>query len=162
MATDSVHLMWHSYLSTLGETPETATQPLSSWHFCDNAADANECAELVRQGIKTATAPSLWYFEVRNEPIPQPGDLHVITDWKGEAQCIICTTRVEVVPFDEVTAEHAAAEGEGDRSLEFWRRVHWEYYHRELEGSPLAPQDDMPIVCERFEVVYPAPGISST
>lgn len=65
---------------------------------------------------------------------------------------MIRTTRVEIVPFDQVTAEHAAAEGEG-RSLDFWRRVHWPYYQRELEGTRYSPTKDMPIVCEYFEVV---------
>ena len=157
MPSDSVLSMWRASLSSLGETPETTTRPLSAWHFCDNEADANECAELVKQGIKTATAPSLWYFETQRESLPGPGDLQVITDWAGEAQCVIRTIRVEIVPFNEVSAEHAAAEGEGDRSLAFWRRVHWDYYHRELEGSSFAPREDMPIVCKRFEVVYPAP-----
>ena len=64
---------------------------------------------------------------------------------------------VEVVPFDRVTHAHAAAEGEGDGSLEEWRRTHWEYYQRELAGTEFEPRDDMPIVCEYFTVVYP-PG----
>lgn len=155
MTNQSVLSMWRAYLASVGEVDEGAGRPPSSWHFCDNEADANACVELVRRGIKTATAPSLWHFELRDEPLPKPGDLHVVTDWAGEAQCVIRTVSVEIVPFNEVSAEHAAAEGEGDRSLAFWRRVHWDYYHRELEGSPFTPREDMPIVCERFQMVYP-------
>ena len=154
---ESVLKMWHSALQIIGESPATTARPLSSWHFCDNQHDADECADLARRGIKRATATSLWWFEANALPLPQIGDMHVVTDWAGEAQCVLRTASVETVPFNEVTAEHAAAEGEGDKSLEFWRRVHWEYYHRELAGSGRTPRPDMPVVCERFELVYPLP-----
>jgi uncharacterized protein YhfF len=151
----SVPAMWGAYLATLGNPSGVARRPLSAWHFCDNEQDADECARLVLSGLKRATAPSLWYFESRNEPLPQVGDVHVVTNWAGEAQCVIRTTQVQIVPFREVTEEHAAAEGEGDRTLAWWRRVHWGYYHRELEGTAFQPREDMPIVCERFERVFP-------
>jgi hypothetical protein len=40
--------------------------------------------------------PSLWFFESQGMPLPQVGDLHVVTNWAGEAQCVIRTTRVEI------------------------------------------------------------------
>lgn len=153
---ESVLRMWYAYLARLGHAPETLTPPRSFWHFCDNEQDADACAELVLRGKKTATAPSVWGLEARNEPLPEVGDLHVVTNWAGEAVCVIRTTSVEVVSFREVGPEHAAAEGEGDGSLAFWRRVHWDYYQRELEGTPFVAHEEMPVVCERFEVVHPS------
>lgn len=147
--------MWAAYLRSTGvAAPETADPP-SSGHFCDNQPDADECAALVERGLKRATAPSLWWFVATRTPLPRVGDLHVVTDWSGEARCVIRTTAVEIVPFEQVSAEHAAAEGEGDRSLAHWRRVHRDYYERELAGTGREPAEDMPIVCERFAVVYP-------
>ena len=67
------------------------------WHFCDNQPDADECARLVLIGKKRATAPSLWSFEAQGEPLPAVGDLHVVTNWAGEAKCIIRTASVEIV-----------------------------------------------------------------
>jgi len=148
----SVTAMWREYCAL--REPSTDALP-SSWHFCDNEQDANECARLVREGRKRATSPSLWYFESRDEPLPRAGDLHVVTNWAGEAQCVIRTTHVVIVPFDQVSEEHARAEGEGDGTLAWWRDVHWSYYHRELDGSGFEPRRDMPIVCEYFERVYP-------
>lgn len=156
MAHASVKQMWADYCALIGD--EKLGDPPPAWHFCDNEADANACAALVKAGRKTATAPSLWWLEHTGTPLPQPDDLHVVTDWAGTAQCIIQTTRVEIVPFDEVTAAHAHREGEGDRTLAGWRRTHWAYYHRVLGGTGRAPQRDMPIVCERFRCVYPASG----
>jgi uncharacterized protein YhfF len=150
--------MWRAYRAAVGDAPAVPAEPPAAWHFCDTEADADACARLVRAGRKRATAPSRWSLDARGEPLPRPGDLHVVTDWAGVAQCVIRTTRVEVVAFRDVSAAHAAAEGEGDGSLAWWRRVHWAYYQRELAGTPYTPAPDMPIVCERFEVVYPPPA----
>jgi uncharacterized protein YhfF len=152
---DSVPKMWHRYLAALGQ-PRDEAPAFSAWHFCDNETDANECARLVLRGQKQATTPSVWELEASGEDIPETGDVHIVTNWSGAAQCVIRTTAVKVVSFGEVTAEHAALEGEGDGSLEHWRRVHRSYYNRVLEGTSHEVSSDMPVVCERFEVVFPA------
>ena len=36
------------------------------------------------------------------------------------------------VPFDEVSKEHAYKEGEGDRSLAYWRDVHEDFFAEEF------------------------------
>ncbi|MFP7723652.1 ASCH domain-containing protein [Lysobacter sp. A3-1-A15] len=146
--------MWREFQALAPSTagPEPA---ISSWHFCDNPHDADECARLTLAGRKRATAPSRWSFEHAGEPLPRVGDLHVVTNWAGEAQCIIRITAVEIVPFDGVTADHARAEGEGDGTLAWWREAHWAYYQRELAGSGHPPRPDMPIVFEWFECVHP-------
>lgn len=147
--------MWDAFLAD-AVPPHHLGQAVSSWHFCDNPHDADECARLVASGRKRATAPSLWSFDSQGEPLPRAGDLHVVTNWAGVAQCIIRVTGVEIVPFHAITQEHAQAEGEGDGSLAWWREAHWAYYHRELHGTAFQPRPDMPIVFERFECVFPA------
>ncbi len=42
----------------------------------------------------------------------------------------------------------AADEGEGDRSLAYWRRAHTNYFTRRGEFAP-----DMALYCERFRLV---------
>jgi uncharacterized protein YhfF len=149
----SVHALWDAYLHQVGAPSSTPTPPV--WYFCDNERDANECARLVLAGQKRATTPSQWFFKSRGLVLPAVGDLEIITDWDGVAQCIIRTTAVDIVRFCDVTAEYAQLEGEGDGSLISWRAVHWGYYRRELLGTQYAPQEDMPLVCQQFEVVFP-------
>lgn len=125
-----------------------------SFYFCDNQKDANECAELVVKGIKQATATSLWWFEKNNEQIPKIGDQYIVTDWNGNAKAIIETTKIEKVPYRDITSEFAETEGEGDKSLEYWKRVHKAYYKREMEPQGDNFDENMIIVCEYFKTIY--------
>ncbi len=124
------------------------------FHFDDNERSANGLADLVLSGAKRATAGLVWVFEAKGRPIPKPGDLSVVTRWAGQPVCVIETTRVEIRPYDEVDADFAATEGEGDRSLRFWREAHWQFFSRECERIRRIPDKQMPVVCERFKVVY--------
>ncbi len=60
------------------------------------------------------------------------GDYSVILNSSGEAVCIIKTLKVYVTSFNQVSDEHAFKEGEGDRSLEYWRMVHVSFLKNEL------------------------------
>ena len=151
---DSPKAMWEAFLASTHDPPTAPSY--TAWHFCDTQELADALAELVRAGRKRATTAALWTHELTGEPLPQPGDLSVVTDWSGRARCIIRTTSVEIVAFSEVDDEFARAEGEGDGSLAYWRQAHWAYFTRELASLGRLPADDMPVVCERFEVVYGA------
>ena len=150
----SVSRLWEAYLASLGETVATTEKTFTAWPFCDNAADADQLLALVLRGIKRATAGSLAEFEAAGDPLPHVGELSLILDSAGVARCVIQTTRVDIVPFNEITAEFAATEGEGDRSLAYWRRVHWDYYTRVLGKAGLLPDENMLLAAERFDVVY--------
>ena len=121
--------------------------------FGDSEALANELAALVLKGKKKATAGSVWALNAEKKAPPRAGDYSIVTSWAGEPQCIIKTQSVDLVKFDEVDAEFAAAEGEGDGSLTFWREAHAAYFTRECSRLGLTFTEDMPVVCERFEVV---------
>lgn len=112
-------------------------------------------AGLTRCGVKTATAGAGPLYELEGEALPEAGEYSVILNSRDEAVCIIRTTRVYTVPFCEVSAEQAYREGEGDRSLDYWRRVHEDFFRAELSEAGLTFTSDMPVVCEEFEVVYP-------
>ncbi len=126
------------------------TGSYEAWAFGD-APD--KLADLVQRGIKTATCSAYDLYVREKEPIPKAGDYSIILDSNGEAVCIIKTTKVYVTSFDQVTAEHAFKEGEGDRSLEYWREVHIDFLTRELASIGLDFHDKVKVVCEEFELV---------
>jgi uncharacterized protein YhfF len=121
-----------------------------AWAFSD-APD--KLASLVQEGIKTATCSSYDLYVAENEPIPKVGDYSIILDSKDNAVCIVRTSKITICPFKDVTAEHAFKEGEGDRSLEYWRRVHKEFLESELGTIGMAFSEDAKVICEEFELV---------
>ncbi len=122
-----------------------------AWAFGMNA---DLLAHLVEIGVKTATASAYPLYESENEPLPAVGEYSVILDSEDNAVCIIQTKNVSVVPFNEVTAEHAYKEGEGNRSLDYWREVHEKFFTECLDEAGLKFTPDMKVVCEEFEVIY--------
>jgi len=155
--TDSVERLWKAFLASEAPAARDATNSTyTAWAFCDGGPLADELALLVIAGQKRATAGSLWSYERENESLPRAGDFSVVFDSQGIARCVIRTTRVDITPFNEVDAEFAAAEGEGDCSLEHWRAGHWRFFTTELADFGMNPEIGMPVVCEHFELVYVA------
>jgi uncharacterized protein YhfF len=152
---DDIREFWRAFEAVAGHVP--ADRLYEVFHFDDNESTANALAELVVRGPKRATAGLLWSFEAKGRPAPRPGDLSVVTDWAGRPRCVIETSAIEVRPFAEVDDAFAAAEGEGDGSLRWWRDAHWRYFSRECQRLGREPSLQMPVVCERFALVYPEP-----
>jgi len=126
-----------------------------AWAFGGTPAQADELLDLVRRGVKTATSSAFWDYEAEGEPLPLVGRLDVVTDGGGLPQALLRTTDVRVVPFDEVSADHAYREGEGDRSLAYWREVHERFFATYASHDRgFSPQ--MPVVLQSFEVLVAA------
>ena len=122
-----------------------------AWAF---GVEADLLAHLVAIGEKTATASAYPLYDLGNEPLPKTGAYSVILDSNDNGVCIIQTQKVTVVPFSEVTAEHAYKEGEGDKSLDYWREVHEKFFAECLNEAGLKFTSDMKVVCEEFSVVF--------
>lgn len=143
--------MWQAYQNINPDATEYI-----AWTFGGTTPEMPDIlADLVLKGIKVATASAYPFYVAENEPLPEVGTLNLILNTKQEAVCIIRTTKVYTTPFKDVTAEHAYKEGEDDRSLDYWRRCHKEVYIRDLKEINQEFSEDMIIVCEEFEVVYP-------
>ena len=147
-----IEKFWNRFISSNPEYSSKVIPP--SYYFCDNKKDADECADLVVKDIKKATATSLWWFRQHNEILPKVGDLAIVTDWKGNPKAIINTTKIEHVAFNQITAEFAEIEGEGDKSLKYWKEVHQAYYEREMKTYSDEFDENMIIVCEHFRRIY--------
>ena len=115
----------------------------------------DKLAQLTLQGTKTATASSYPVYKAENEPVPAVGDYSIILDSQNQAVCIIQTTQIDIVPFYQVDEEQAYLEGEGDRTLTYWREVHRTFFESEMQSIHQKFTEDMLVVCERFKIVYP-------
>jgi uncharacterized protein YhfF len=151
----SILQFWRDYADRVpaGEyRPET---PASVFAFGDSKELADELATLVRRGIKTATCSALWSYEEEQRPLPQKGEYSVVLDGNGVPVAVIETVEVFVAPFNEVPERFAYDEGEGDRSLAYWREAHRRYFGRQ-RFKDRTFHEQMPLVCERFRLVHSA------
>lgn len=140
--------LWNEYKKI---TPSIGEE-FDAWAF---GAEPDVLAQLVLDGTKTATASAFDFYQLGGESFPQRGTYDVILDSQGNAVCIIKITDVSICPFNEVSAEHAYKEGEGDRTLDYWRKVHEAFFKPYFEEVGLPFTKESKIVLEEFEVVYP-------
>ncbi|MGL5713065.1 MAG: ASCH domain-containing protein, partial [Paraclostridium sp.] len=116
--------------------------------------NANELAELVSIGTKRGTTSLYRLYELDNEEIPKEGSYSIVTDWYGVAKCIIENKKIHILPFKNVDDRLAYIEGEGDKSLAYWRKAHIDYFKNELTELNIEFNEDMIVVFEEFEVIY--------
>jgi uncharacterized protein YhfF len=145
--------LWDAYRAAAGVTGE----PAGSFAFGDSPELADELAELVLHGPKRATAGLLLELEHDGEKVPEAGDHWVVLDGRGDQVCVIRTTQVQLKPLREVDDAFAWDEGEGDRSLAWWRRGHDAYFSRRCEALGVPFNDEVIVVFERFDLVWPRP-----
>jgi len=142
------------YLNSLPTKEKQKYTSFSSDYFCADENNANVCAELVRRGEKTASCSMDYWYSQENEQMPAVGHLQVVTSWYGDPICVIEFTSISQCKYKDVTPEFAAAEGEGDKSLSWWRNAHWEYFSVECKEIRIEPSEDMLLVLERFHMVW--------
>lgn len=143
--------MWQAFCHATN-TDENTRHDI--WKFCGGGIYADELANLVLSGVKTATASTKLAYEMQGEKLPDVGTYSVILFDNDKAACIIRDVKVSIVPFNQVGAEHAYKEGEDDRSLQKWRETHLRAFTPDYEAAGLEFDENGDCVLEEFEVVY--------
>ncbi len=154
MTSDTVEKFWVDFCLASGVDILT---PYQVWYFGNSHKMALELAELVIAGTKTATASLAQTNDLIPENAPIDNGFSVVTDFEGTPLCIIRTTEIRHLPFRDVDAGFAADEGEGDLSLEYWRRVHRDYFEKESAQLGFEFDETSLVCCERFKLQFVSP-----
>lgn len=150
-----IQTYWQTFLDGLPQDSplHQATYEAEAWG--DSPTMAQALADLIVAGVKTATCSALWEWLAEGEALPEVGVITIVLDGQNKPVGIVETTEITVRRFNEVDAQFAYEEGEGDRSLAYWRAAHWHFFSRSLSRLDKEPTEDMPLVCERFRLIYP-------
>ena len=118
---------------------------LGTFSFGDNPSLADQLLALVLEGKKGATC---WAVSegLKGTAV---GKSMVALDSKGRPRVVLATKELVQRRFNDVDDDFAYDEGEGDRSLAYWREAHKRYFTRLGLFEP-----DMMLWCERFSVEY--------
>jgi uncharacterized protein YhfF len=152
--TSTAERYWAQYLASLVVDRRPAKAYVEAFYFGFNPDDGREIAPLVLAGTKTATGSVFWSYEANKKHLPEVGDRCIVTAGADDPVCIIETTEVRIIPFDEMTPDYAHDGGEGDRSMATWRDIYWRYIQSECRRIGREPSPKAPLVMERFRVVY--------
>ena len=147
----NINKIIEKYIETLTEE-ERKKVYISKFSFGDenDIQMQNYLAQLVLKGEKTATTSLYSLYDFENERIPQVGDVNVILDGNSNEVCVTVNTKVYRLPFKDISEEYAYKEGEGDKSLEYWKKVHKDFFIKEAEGNF---NESMEVLCEEFELL---------
>jgi len=154
MGSEKIEIYWQEFLASLpNDSPyRNKSYVAEGWGIGPEMAD--ELGALIVNGTKTATCSALWEWESEGESPPKAGTVTIVLDGSGKPIGIVETTEVTIRKYNEVDADFAREEGEGDLSLKYWREAHKNFFSRVLPKIDREFSEDMPLVCERFRLIY--------
>ena len=122
---------------------------LDEWHFGTDKKTADRLFDLVKLGRKTATS----YLYEENNFHDDTNKYSILTNWDKSSRILLNTISIKVVAFKDVLPEHAYKEGEDDRTIKSWKRIHEKFFTKILQekGQPFSP--DIKVVCEEFKII---------
>jgi uncharacterized protein YhfF len=144
---------WSLYVDAMLGGWQPPSTELEVFYFGNEPKLASQLAHHVIKGRKRATTGWVAAGEHDGWTVPHPGMRSIVTDGFGIPLCAIETSRVERGRFGDASAELAAAEGEGDRSLDEWRAAHVQYFEAESARIGVPFTDDAEMYYEHFRVV---------
>lgn len=142
---------WSDFLKETNR--DSHTKYFEAFYFGSSEQAATNLLKLVLDGKKTATASGLKQSLLSNAELPKVGDLSIVTDWEGNPACIIETTNVIQMKFQEMTYDICKREGE-DETLESWQQNHIDFFTVVGKEMGFEFSWDMDIIFEDFEVIY--------
>lgn len=147
--TDEITEFWKNFIRDNPHLEYLQNYKIDAWSFGDTPQMADDLVKLVLEGKKIATCSLLRAYQGYEDQIPRVGVYSLICDGKNKPKCIVFYTDTFICKFNEVSEEHAREEGEGDQTLEYWRKVHTEFFSEYGNFH-----EDENLLCERFRVVY--------
>lgn len=148
----SAQKMWRKFLE-VRRTDDLKEHEFNYYCF-QFSRDADGLSELVKMGIKKATVNLVFSCENKNTIYPKIGDYNIILDSKDEAACVVKIIKVDKRKYTDVDEQFAILEGEGDKTLLYWRKVHEEKFKKCLEEHNKKFDCNLDLYLERFKLMY--------
>ena len=91
------------------------------------------------------------------QPRPATGDIFVFTDFEGRPRCAVQLREARLIRFADVGPAETACESPAARDVAAWRDIHGRYWQRIREAEGGTFSEEMPLLFQRFEVIYAEP-----
>ena len=100
---------------------------MKRWQF---GIDNDKLIELVLKGQKRATTSLYNEYIKEQEPLPKKGEKSIIQYSNNKDACLIVIKKVIITQFKNITEELAFIEGEGDKSLKYYKDEHTKIFKK--------------------------------
>jgi uncharacterized protein YhfF len=148
---DEIERFWLDYQKA--SNPQVTG--FSAAAFGPTRALADEHAALIREGSKRAHATLERDFEAEGDELPRAGDHVVVLDGAGTPRAIVRTRHVERRYFNDIDAEFAFENGEGDRTLAWWLIAYRQEFAERAEAQGFQVGERAVLILEFFDRVWP-------
>lgn len=148
---DQIKKYWQNYLSCAVDVPQN---PKVEFSIAGNDEIADQLLDLYLSGKKRAGSSLLKGYQYSDFSIPEIGNYWIILNGQKEPKCIAKTIQIETYQFDQVPEKVAIAEGEGDLSLDYWRKAHINFFTPFLKNWKINDLEKEQIIVEYYEVVF--------
>lgn len=146
-------LFWQQYVESINNEVDDFYVEAA---MAGDESITDKLLELYLSGKKTAGTGLVKDYYAHDEDIPHVGNHWIILDSKEIPRCIVKTVSVELHRFGDVPERIAIAEGEGDLSIEYWKKEHKRFFTPFLEDLDITNLENEEVVTEFFELVYKA------
>ena len=142
---------WNEYLKNSGEG--SVKKAKGCICFGASEKDADSACERICSGAKKADIYPKHGYRCAMSGTPEPGDMNIVTNWKGEAVALIETVGIRMVKLGELTDAICALEGDC-ATLEEWQQLRQPSIRAEAEELGVKFDDQMDLIVEEFRLVY--------
>lgn len=111
--------------------------------------------DLVKSGEKTGTFGLKMMHDRDPANTPSEGSTTVFVDFDGQPHAAVRVLSLTPTAYKDITEDHLVVEGPGARKLKTWQEIHWPHWTNLLAPHGLEPREDMTVMVERFELLYP-------
>ena len=110
--------------------------------------------DFIKEGEKVGTFSLPWLMESENIPASHAGQPIILLSYDGKPEIVVQITDIEETTFGEIDYEVTKIDGPPVRDPEVWIPLHREYWNNILKPYGRSCTDDMPVIVERFKLVY--------
>ena len=109
----------------------------------------------IKTGEKVGTFSLPWVMTAENLPMSYKGLPIILLSFDGKPELVVQLTKVFETSFGEIDSGVTCIDGPPVRDPDVWIPLHQNYWNGMLAEYDKVCSDDMPVLVEKFKLVYP-------
>ena len=112
--------------------------------------------DYIKDGVKVGTFTLPWILENTGQSQAEAGQPVILIDYDGTPTLVLRILESTTVAFGDIDASITRLDGPAVQDPEIWKPLHQQFWEAQLAKFGLTVTDSMPVLVEKFELVYAA------